>query len=115
MAKFIKAHYREAQIYFIISPKSRDLFIKMNFVDGFFTLDPKINFLKKFMSLLKFFRKMKPTHYFFVGGSPIPSYIAFLLGIRFRGGLISKLDSFALLNKGSGLPPKVFERAAEFL
>lgn len=99
MAKFIKEKFPNSKVAFIISSKCEDLFKDHPYVDEYWILDHKQNFFRKQSFLNNKFSEFKPDTYFHVGGSHIPSFIAWKNRIEFRGGLKSKWQSFAFLNK----------------
>ncbi|MBL6990811.1 MAG: glycosyltransferase family 9 protein [Bacteriovoracaceae bacterium] len=100
MAQMIKQQYPDAQIVFIISKKSQDLFIDHPFVDDVWVLDHTKSIISKFIYLKEKFQSFAPEYYFFVGGTQLPSIIAKMLKVKFRGGLKSKLSTFMTLNEG---------------
>jgi heptosyltransferase III len=96
MAKFIKVHIPHAKIIFIISPRSKDLFTNHPYVDDIWILDPKSKSQSNY--LRKCFSSLKIDAYFHVGGSHLPTYIAWLNRVKIRGGLKSKWQTFIFLN-----------------
>jgi len=99
MAKFIKENYTDAKVAFIVSPKCLDLFNNHPYVDECWVLDHKLSYFKKMSFLKNKYEEFKADAYFHVGGSHLPSYCAWKKGIKFRGGLKSKWQSFVFLNK----------------
>ncbi|MCO4794305.1 MAG: glycosyltransferase family 9 protein [Bacteriovoracaceae bacterium] len=99
MARVLKEKYPNSKISFIISPRSKDLFQDHPYIDDYWVLDHSNSFFSKLILLRKKFKSFKPTHYFHVGGSHIPSFVAFSKKVGFRGGLLSKWSSFLFLNK----------------
>lgn len=100
MASMIKRKYPSAKVIFLVSPKTVDVFKNHKEVDEVWSFDHKRSFFYKIKFLFFKYRQKKFTHYFHVGGSFIPSYVAWMMGISFRGGLLSRLASFLFLNKG---------------
>jgi len=100
MAKMLRQHFPDAKLVLLVAKKSQDLFLNNSLVDEIIVLDHSVNFLSKFFYLFKQIKKLDLSHYFYVGGSHIPSFVGFLLGIKFRGGLLHKWQSFLFLNKG---------------
>lgn len=99
MAKFIKEKHPDSKIAFIVSPKCQDLFKDHPFVDECWVLQHSDSFFKKMSFLSQKFKAFKADTYFHVGGSHLPSYQAWSKGVKFRGGLKSKWQSFMFLNK----------------
>jgi len=99
MAKFIKSKIPGAQIVFIISPRCTDMFKDHPYVDEVWPMDLKRGSRSVRRYLKKKFKSFEPDAYFHVGGSHIPSYIAWLSRVKIRGGLKSKWQSFVFLNK----------------
>lgn len=100
MAKIIKENHPNAKIAFIISPKSKDLFLHHPYIDECWVLDHSNNLFSKISHMLKLFTEFKPDTFFHVGGSYIPTFFAWFKRVPFRGGLKSKWKSFLFLNKG---------------
>ncbi|HAZ11256.1 MAG: hypothetical protein A2X86_20740 [Bdellovibrionales bacterium GWA2_49_15] len=100
MAKVIKHHYPDAKIIFIISPRTQELFANARDVDEVWTIDPKKNWPGQVWSLYQKFSKNHVDTYFYVGGAHWITFCAWLAGVTFRGGLISRWPSFLFLNKG---------------
>lgn len=99
MAKALKEKFPRAKIVFIVSPRSRDLFLEHPYIDDYWILDHSNSIFSKFNLLSKKFKSFRPDSYFHVGGSHLPSIVAFLMKVTFRGGLKSKWSSFIFLNK----------------
>lgn len=100
MAHAIKENYPGAKILFLVSGKSADMFAGHPFVDEVHVFDTRQSPYRKLRKLFRLFRKFKPDAYFHVGGSFYPSYVAWITKVAFRGGLISRWQSFLFLNKG---------------
>jgi len=100
MAKLIKERFPKSHITFLISPKSQDLFINNPYVDQVIVYHRHLPSYLKIKQVVSIFRKVNPTHYFYVGGGYLPNLIAFLLFISFRGGLKSKWHTYLFLNNG---------------
>lgn len=101
MAKMIKEYYPEAKVVFIVSEKCKDLFIDHPFIDDFYIFDHKSSFVSKLKFMKKLYSDFTPDVYLHVGGSHIPSFYAWKMGVKERGGLKSKWQTFAFLNKGT--------------
>ncbi len=101
MAQLIKDHIPEAEVIFIISPKCQGLFENHPYVDQYWVLNPKRSRVRNFWDMFRKFRGDRPKAYFHVGGSSIPALVAWLLFIRVRGGIKSKIASFLFLNKST--------------
>lgn len=99
IAKFIKEKFPNSKVVFIISPKCTDLFKNHPYVDDCWVLDHKQSFFKKLSYMSQKFKEFAPDTYIHAGGSHIPSLVAWKNRISFRGGLKSKWQSFAFLNK----------------
>ena len=100
MAKKLKKHFPDCHITFIISPKTVPIFETNPIVDNYWVYDKSISTLKNFISLKDKFIKEKIDTYLHVGGSHIPSLSALIAGVKYRGGLLSKWQTFFLLNNG---------------
>ncbi|MBI2521079.1 MAG: glycosyltransferase family 9 protein [Bdellovibrio sp.] len=100
MAKVIKHHYPDAKIIFIISPRTQELFTNTIDVDDVWMIDPQKNWAGQLWSLYQKFRKYHVDTYFYVGGMHWITFCAWLAGVAFRGGLISRWPSFLFLNQG---------------
>lgn len=100
MAHAIKENYPGAKVLFLVSAKSADMFIGHPFVDDVQIFDSRQSSYRKLRKLFRLFRKFKPDAYFHVGGSFMPSYVAWITKVPFRGGLVSRWLSFVFLNKG---------------
>lgn len=99
VAQRLKEKYPDCKITFIISPKCNDVLINHPFIDDVYILDHKKSFFSKFMGLRELFNREKTDIYFHFGGKHLPSFFAWLKRVPFRGGLKSKWQSFAFLNK----------------
>lgn len=100
MAKMIKDKYPEAKIVFLISAKSADVFKNHPYIDEVRIYHRSARFYLKIREIIKYFREIKPTHYFYVGGGYLPNFIAWLTLVPFRGGLKSRWHTYLFLNKG---------------
>lgn len=100
MARALKEHFPECQVAIITSKRVADIYENHPYIDKCFILNKGDAFFRKFYRCLLFFKIFKPTHYFFVGGSHIPSLVAFLKTVPFRGGLKSKWQTFLFLKDG---------------
>lgn len=100
MAARIKEDYPQAEIIFIISPKSADLFKNHPHVDDVWILNHKTNFFRKLNYLWGRIGQFNPDAFIHVGGSFLPAFVAWLKRLKFRGGLKSKWLSFLFLNQG---------------
>ena len=99
MARMIKEKFPDAQVFFMVSKKTADIFRYYPDVDGIMVMDVNETWIKRFFKTLKLFIKNKFDTYLFVGGSHIPSYSAWICRVRYRGGLRSKWQTFFFLNK----------------
>ncbi|MFX3675791.1 MAG: glycosyltransferase family 9 protein [bacterium] len=100
MAQAIKENYPGAEVIFLVSAKSADMFAGHPFVDDIQVFDARQSPYRKLRKLFRFFRKVKADAYFHVGGSFYPTYVAWITKVPFRGGLVSRWLSFLYLNKG---------------
>src|SRR5205814_6685728 len=100
MAKIIKEKFPEAKITFIIANKSADVFKLHPYVDEFKIYNRNARFYQKIGDIIRIFREVKPTHYFYVGGGYLPNFVAWLRRVPFRGGLKSRWHTYLFLNKG---------------
>ncbi|MDD0852384.1 glycosyltransferase family 9 protein [Halobacteriovorax sp. GB3] len=100
LARAIKEHFPECQIGIITSPRCEDIYKAHKDIDKVFLYDKGASFLKNLKRSFSIFNSFKPDTYFFVGGSHIPSLVAFLKKTNFRGGLKSKWQTFLFLSKG---------------
>ncbi|MCY4523790.1 MAG: glycosyltransferase family 9 protein [Halobacteriovoraceae bacterium] len=100
MASLLKKKFPNCQVVFLIAPKSMDLFKFHPYVDEAWPLDRNLSLLKQIVYLKKKFTGFNPTHFFYVGGSQLPSLMALYKQTPFRGGILSRWPTFLLLNKG---------------
>ncbi len=100
LGRLIKYFHPEAQLALIVSPRSSELIPLCVGVDHVFTLNTKASRKNKWQQCREFFAEYTPDYYFHMGGDFTPSAYAFFKGIKFRGGLVSKVPSFILLNQG---------------
>ena len=100
MASFLKKNIPQCKIAFVVAPKCLDLFESHPYVDEVWELDRGLSWIRQITSLSKKFSDFNPTHFFFVGGCQIPSLLACLKRVSFRGGLLSRWPGFFLLNRG---------------
>ncbi len=100
MAQAIKENFPGAKVLFLVSAKSADMFIGHPFVDEVQVFDGRQSPYRKLRKLFRLFARFKPDAYFHVGGSFYPSYVAWITKVPFRGGLVSRWQSFLFLNKG---------------
>lgn len=100
MAKMIKDKFPDAHVTFLISAKTKDLFLNHPYIDEVIIYHRNARFYKKIKEVLYVFKKVKPTHYFYVGGGYLPNFIAWLFSIFFRGGLKSRWHTYFTLNNG---------------
>jgi len=101
LAKFIKDKVPDAHITFLVSKRSGDFIKLCQGVDDVIVYDEKeLGFFGRFIFLHKLFRDREISFYFHLGGSFLPTFVAFLKKVAFRGGLRSKVFSFLFLNKG---------------
>jgi heptosyltransferase III len=100
LALIIKYFYPEAKIGIITSQRSYDLITLCAGLDHIYCFDLNLRPIDKIKKCREIFDEFKPTHFFHLGGSFYPTAWAFLKGVPFRGGLVSKIPSFLFLNKG---------------
>lgn len=100
MAKMIKDKFPNAEITFLISSKSADLFKNHPYIDQVRIYHRNARFYLKIREILRIFREVKPTHYFYVGGGYLPNFVAWLRLVDFRGGLKSRWHTYLFLNQG---------------
>jgi len=100
MAQMIKEKYPESRLAFIVAPRSADLFKGHPLIDEVWVFDHSHSFFRKIFFVWKKMHNFKADHFFHVGGSFIPSFIAWLRITPFRGGLLSRWKSFLFLNNG---------------
>lgn len=96
----IKEKFPEAKIYFLVSPRTADLFKHNTFVDSVFVYNPNTSLFLKCRFLFDLFKKNKFSHYLFFGGKHLPGLFALICKVPWRGGLLSKWKSFLVLNFG---------------
>ena len=98
MVNLIKEKYPKAHISLIVSHRVKGLVEFIDLVDEVHFLDLGASYFKR----LNFFKKALSncTHFFHVGGDGLACFAAFLKGISYRGGMISRPLSFLFLNKG---------------
>lgn len=101
MAKMIKDKHPDAKIIFLIAAKSADVFKNHPYIDEVRIYHRNARFYLKIREILKLFREIKPTHFFFVGGGYLPNFVAWLTRVPFRGGLKSRWHTYLFLNKGT--------------
>ncbi|MCR9206290.1 MAG: glycosyltransferase family 9 protein, partial [Halobacteriovoraceae bacterium] len=100
VAKLIKEHFPQAEVGFIVSPRSGDLINLCEGIDKVYIFNPKSDKAEQVKTLNHLFSDFQPDSYFHLGGSFAPTKMAWKKGIPIRGGLKSKLLSFLYLNKG---------------
>ncbi len=100
MAIEIKRNFPDAKIIFLVSPRCQDLLLGAHFIDEVKVIDFQKGNFRNFWILKKIFREFQINTYFYVGGRHLPSVVAKLLRVPFRGGLVSRWPSFLLLNRG---------------
>ncbi len=101
MAQLLKETYNDASITFIISNKCVDVVRNHPHIDDYFILEHNKSFFHRLKSVFQLFKEKDPQVYFHVGGKHLPSFVAWLLRVSFRGGLRSKWQTFMFLNKGT--------------
>ncbi len=99
MAAMVKRAYPKAEIAFMVSASSADLFEHHSYVSQCYVVKRE-NFFSTLGQFFEILKDFKPDHYIYVGGSHIGSFAAFVKRVKFRGGLLSRLPSFLFLNKG---------------
>jgi heptosyltransferase III len=100
LAHQLKLAYPEAVIAFVIHPRCQDLFEHHPYIDSCYTFDSRRSMPLRLSRARAIINEFRPTHYFFMGGDRLLNWMAFFMGIPFRGGLKSKWSTFFLLNKG---------------
>src|SRR3989339_865469 len=100
MAKLLKEYDPKIHITFIVSKKSINLFANLTYVDEIIEWKDYGGTINTFWSFFNKLKKCSADAYFYVGGSHMPSLIAKIIGIKFRGGLKSRPSTFFLLNRG---------------
>lgn len=100
VAKLIKEHFPHAEVGFIVSPRSGDLINLCEGIDKVYIFNPKSDSAEQKKNIENIFSDFKPDSYFHLGGSFVPTKMAWKKGVSIRGGLKSKLYSFLYLNKG---------------
>lgn len=101
MLQTLKKTFPECTIGLLISPRTKELVtVFPNLVDHYWVVDKKDSFLSKAKLLKNIFKTFLPSHYFYVGGDTVANIIAWLIGVPFRGGLLSKANTFITLNRG---------------
>lgn len=100
MAQLIKENFPDAHVTFLVSPLTQDLFIDQPYIDEVLVYPKKSTIFTRFIFLWRHLNRKKITHYFFVGGDKFPSFMAYLKGISFRGGLVAKFSQMLWLNRG---------------
>jgi heptosyltransferase-3 len=98
---YIKNREPNSEVTFLISSRFGDLAKVIKGDIKFVTYDAqKGSFFEKFSFFSKLFKKLKPTHFFQMGGQTYPLGFAWLKFIPFRGGLKSRIATFLFMNKG---------------
>lgn len=100
MAIEIKRSYPHAKVIFLVSPRCSDLLVGVQSIDEVKVIDFNKGFFRNFWALKKIFKEFKINTYFYVGGKHLPSFVAKIIGVSFRGGIISRWPSFLFLNRG---------------
>lgn len=100
MAQAIKEKFPDSKIAFIVAPRCADLFKNHPYLDEIWVFNHSHSFFSKAFFVWKKMRSFKADHFFHVGGSFIPSFVAWFRMIPFRGGLLSRWKSFLFVNKG---------------
>jgi heptosyltransferase III len=100
LAAKLKAQFPDAKIFFLVQPRVAPLFEGHPYIDGVLIYNRGWSFPSRLIELIKIFKQVRPTHYFFLGGCRLPNWIAFFRRLPFRGGLLSKVSTFLTLNRG---------------
>ena len=101
IAKLIKEKYPDSHITFIVSPRCEPLFTGHPYIDEIMVWEESVKGrIRNFFNFFLKIKKSKVSTYMYFGGSHTPSFIAWLLRVKIRGGLKSKPVSFLFLNKG---------------
>lgn len=98
MAQLIKSHLPKAQVHLLISKRCQHLLQKDQFIDSIEVLPTQTHFQWPFVR--KIIKQKKIDTYIYAGGSHLPSFVAWLSGIKWRLGLLSRWPSFLFLNAG---------------
>ena len=100
VAKLIKAHIPDAKVYFIVSQRVGNILKDHPYIDGYKVYHRERKFFHKMREVYRIFKEVNPTHYLFVGGGFFPNFMAFITGVKFRGGLKSRWHTYLFLNYG---------------
>lgn len=100
VAKVLKEKFPDCHITFLVVSKSSSLLLDHPYIDDVKIYNRSTPFYSKIAQIISIFSEVKPTHYFFIGGGYLPNFIAWLMRVKFRGGLISRWHTFIFLNKG---------------
>ncbi|MBT7670050.1 MAG: glycosyltransferase family 9 protein [Bdellovibrionales bacterium] len=100
MARMLKRAWPDVHITFIVAPISAPLMLYHQEIDDLWVLDRSETQSAQLSFLYKKFKELKPDIYLYVGGSHLPSTVAYLQRVKRRGGLKSRWQSFMLLNCG---------------
>lgn len=110
MAKVLKCEIADLQVAFIHSHKVGNLFDVVSDVDFCHLYRPTDSFYQRVKGLWSFFKQLSVDHsldgYVYVGGSHWVSFIAFLMRIPFRGGILSRWPSFLWLKSSDATRQK---------
>lgn len=99
--KTLKTEFPNCEIGLIISPRTTELVtLFSDMIDNSWVVDKKDSFVSKLKLTKSIIEEFNPTHYFYIGGDTTANLAAFLGGVSFRGGLMSKAQTFLTLNKG---------------
>ncbi len=100
LAQAIKERFPESRVAFLVAPRSADLFNNHPYIDEVWVYNHSHSFISKAFFVWRKMRAFKADHFFHVGGSFIPSFVAWFRCTPFRGGLLSRWKSFLFINKG---------------
>lgn len=100
MLRALKEEKPDSRLIFLVSQKSQDLTEVCCDIDEVWCLDRNLSFWSQFLFLHRKFKATQVDAYFYVGGSHLPSFFAWLSSVAFIGGLKSKWPSFLFLRNG---------------
>jgi len=100
MAQYIREKYPEAKVIFLVSPRSAPLLLHHPWINEVWTIPSNRSWLVQLIFLFKRILNEKLDTYLYVGGTHMPSFIAWFLRIKTRGGIKSRWPAFLFLNRG---------------
>ena len=99
LARSIKKLSSDYTVDFLVSERCEYLINHCDGVDNAFILKTKSPKKEQKRFLKKLFTEQKYDYYFHLGGSFLPTYVAFLSKVPVRSGILSKVQSYLFLNK----------------